>query len=208
MSFSLCTPEFQSFSSPRPVQTSRKGLGISALQSFLAHGSVCGVCHAGVPGQPGLCEHLCGHQEVVLLGGGWVASPHCRRMTLSPPPSGAPHSASSTSLHSERSGGSGTNLGGFGIKPDGGSGGGMHQRSYSVSSADQWNEAVVIPSGAPNPGEWPLPVTGAVVVQRRPSSTLPLASSINHHSVSWGKPPPSGWGSCHSPCRVGMRTTD
>ncbi|XP_077159631.1 arf-GAP with GTPase, ANK repeat and PH domain-containing protein 3 isoform X2 [Paroedura picta] len=53
--------------------------------------------------------------------------------------SGAPHSASSTSLHSERSSG---NLVGFGGKPEGG----LHQRSYSVSSADQWSEAVV---GAP-----------------------------------------------------------
>nr|XP_028606143.1 arf-GAP with GTPase, ANK repeat and PH domain-containing protein 3 isoform X1 [Podarcis muralis] len=64
--------------------------------------------------------------------------------------SSAPHSASSTSLHSERSG-SGTNLVGFSMKPDGGGGGGMHQRSYSVSSADQWNEAVVLPSNIPNP---------------------------------------------------------
>ncbi|XP_064361599.1 arf-GAP with GTPase, ANK repeat and PH domain-containing protein 3-like [Dromaius novaehollandiae] len=58
---------------------------------------------------------------------------------------GAPHSASSTSLHSERSL-SGINLVGFSSKPDG-----MHQRSYSVSSADQWNEAVAVPSGCPNP---------------------------------------------------------
>uniref|UniRef100_A0A8C8BN67 ArfGAP with GTPase domain, ankyrin repeat and PH domain 3 n=1 Tax=Otus sunia TaxID=257818 RepID=A0A8C8BN67_9STRI len=28
---------------------------------------------------------------------------------------------------------------------------GMHQRSYSVSSADQWNEAVAIPGSCPNP---------------------------------------------------------
>ncbi|XP_073191077.1 arf-GAP with GTPase, ANK repeat and PH domain-containing protein 3 isoform X1 [Lepidochelys kempii] len=55
---------------------------------------------------------------------------------------GAPHSTSSTSLHSERS----INLVGFCSKPDG-----MHQRSYSVSSADQWSEAVVIPSSCPNP---------------------------------------------------------
>lgn len=55
---------------------------------------------------------------------------------------GAPHSTSSTSLHSERS----INLVGFSSKPDG-----LHQRSYSVSSADQWNEAVVIPGSCPNP---------------------------------------------------------
>lgn len=60
---------------------------------------------------------------------------------------GAPHSTSSTSLHSERSI-SGINLVGFSSKPDG-----MHQRSYSVSSADQWNEAVAIPGSCPNPCE-------------------------------------------------------
>ncbi|KAJ8333382.1 hypothetical protein SKAU_G00413900 [Synaphobranchus kaupii] len=48
---------------------------------------------------------------------------------------GAPHSNSSGSLQSERSV-SGINLVGFGGKPDG-----MHQRSFSVSSADQWTEA-------------------------------------------------------------------
>ncbi|NWT23958.1 AGAP3 protein, partial [Cardinalis cardinalis] len=58
---------------------------------------------------------------------------------------GAPHSTSSTSLHSERSI-SGINLVGFSSKPDG-----MHQRSYSVSSADQWNEAVAVPGSCPNP---------------------------------------------------------
>ncbi|XP_044278458.1 arf-GAP with GTPase, ANK repeat and PH domain-containing protein 3 isoform X2 [Varanus komodoensis] len=71
----------------------------------------------------------------------------------SPSGPGAPHSASSTSLHSERSG-SGTNLLGCSGKPEGGGGGGgggLHQRSYSVSSADQWSEAVVIPSSAPTP---------------------------------------------------------
>uniref|UniRef100_A0A663LZ75 Arf-GAP with GTPase, ANK repeat and PH domain-containing protein 3 n=1 Tax=Athene cunicularia TaxID=194338 RepID=A0A663LZ75_ATHCN len=56
--------------------------------------------------------------------------------------SSAPHSTSSTSLHSERSI-SGINLVGFSSKPDG-----MHQRSYSVSSADQWNEAVAIPGSS------------------------------------------------------------
>ncbi|XP_019468738.1 arf-GAP with GTPase, ANK repeat and PH domain-containing protein 3 isoform X2 [Meleagris gallopavo] len=58
---------------------------------------------------------------------------------------GAPHSSSSTSLHSERSV-SGINLVGFSSKPDG-----LHQRSYSVSSADQWSEAVALPGACPNP---------------------------------------------------------
>uniref|UniRef100_A0A670KHR8 Arf-GAP with GTPase, ANK repeat and PH domain-containing protein 3 n=1 Tax=Podarcis muralis TaxID=64176 RepID=A0A670KHR8_PODMU len=48
------------------------------------------------------------------------------RATTSAAPSASPKT-NGTSLHSERSGG-------------------MHQRSYSVSSADQWNEAVVLPN--------------------------------------------------------------
>ncbi|XP_029929888.1 arfGAP with GTPase domain, ankyrin repeat and PH domain 3 isoform X1 [Myripristis murdjan] len=62
---------------------------------------------------------------------------------------GAPHSNSSTSL---QSGGSV-----FGSGKDG-----MHQRSFSVSSADQWNEAVIntsASSGAPN--GMSEPVTGS-----------------------------------------------
>uniref|UniRef100_A0A7M4DYE0 Arf-GAP with GTPase, ANK repeat and PH domain-containing protein 3 n=1 Tax=Crocodylus porosus TaxID=8502 RepID=A0A7M4DYE0_CROPO len=66
-----------------------------------------------------------------------------RSSTQFPGNTGAPHSTSSTSLHSERSI-SGINLVGFSSKPDG-----MHQRSYSVSSADQWSEAVAGP-GASN----------------------------------------------------------
>ncbi|KAJ8272989.1 hypothetical protein GJAV_G00095930 [Gymnothorax javanicus] len=55
---------------------------------------------------------------------------------------GAPHSNSSGSLQSERSV-SGINLG-FGGKADS-----IHQRSFSVSSADQWSEATIT-SGAAN----------------------------------------------------------
>ncbi|XP_029109622.1 arfGAP with GTPase domain, ankyrin repeat and PH domain 3 isoform X2 [Scleropages formosus] len=57
---------------------------------------------------------------------------------------GAPHSTSSTSLQSERSV-SGLNLGAFGGKPDG-----LHQRSFSVSSADQWSEATAAGAAAAN----------------------------------------------------------
>ncbi|XP_053116341.1 arf-GAP with GTPase, ANK repeat and PH domain-containing protein 3 isoform X1 [Hemicordylus capensis] len=94
-----------------------------------------------------------------------------------PGSSSAPHSASSTSLHSERSG-SGTTLVGFSIKAEGGGGSGMHQRSYSVSSADQWNEAVVIPSSVPNPAN---------------SAADSLSSSPNVSSTASPKldPPPS-----------------
>uniref|UniRef100_A0AAY4B757 Arf-GAP with GTPase, ANK repeat and PH domain-containing protein 3 n=1 Tax=Denticeps clupeoides TaxID=299321 RepID=A0AAY4B757_9TELE len=55
---------------------------------------------------------------------------------------GAPHSNSSTSLHSERL------AVGVGPPAFGGSKEGMHQRSFSVSSAEQWNEAVVVIAGA------------------------------------------------------------
>uniref|UniRef100_A0A8C3LY10 Arf-GAP with GTPase, ANK repeat and PH domain-containing protein 3 n=1 Tax=Chrysolophus pictus TaxID=9089 RepID=A0A8C3LY10_CHRPC len=51
---------------------------------------------------------------------------------------------SSTSLHSERSV-SGINLVGFSSKPDG-----MHQRSYSVSSADQWSSSLIVSNSAIN----------------------------------------------------------
>ncbi|XP_010884201.1 arf-GAP with GTPase, ANK repeat and PH domain-containing protein 3 isoform X2 [Esox lucius] len=50
---------------------------------------------------------------------------------------GAPHSNSSTSLQSERS------VSGSGLVGFGGSKESMHQRSFSVSSADQWNEAAI-----------------------------------------------------------------
>ncbi|XP_041103385.1 arf-GAP with GTPase, ANK repeat and PH domain-containing protein 3-like isoform X3 [Polyodon spathula] len=61
-------------------------------------------------------------------------------LQLMPGNSGAPHSTSSSSLQSERSV-SGINLVAYSAKPDG-----MHQRSFSVSSADQWSEAVITPS--------------------------------------------------------------
>ncbi|KAG7455270.1 hypothetical protein MATL_G00254850 [Megalops atlanticus] len=83
---------------------------------------------------------------------------------------GAPHSNSSGSLQSERSV-SGINLVGFGGKPDG-----MHQRSFSVSSADQWNEAAIGTSaGAAN------------------GATDALSSSPNVSSATSPKlePPPS-----------------
>ncbi|KAJ8389240.1 hypothetical protein AAFF_G00122600 [Aldrovandia affinis] len=55
---------------------------------------------------------------------------------------GASHSSSSCSLQSDRVVG-GMNLVGFGGKAEG-----MHQRSFSVSSADQWSEAPVSTSAA------------------------------------------------------------
>ncbi|XP_069066845.1 arf-GAP with GTPase, ANK repeat and PH domain-containing protein 3-like isoform X2 [Pleurodeles waltl] len=58
---------------------------------------------------------------------------------------GAPQSSSSSSLHTERSI-SGINLSAYGSKGDG-----MHQRSFSVSSADQWNEKVATVNTDNNP---------------------------------------------------------
>ncbi|XP_064131115.1 arf-GAP with GTPase, ANK repeat and PH domain-containing protein 3 isoform X2 [Loxodonta africana] len=57
--------------------------------------------------------------------------------------SGAPHSASSTCLHSDRPLGSSTLAG---ARPEG-----LPQRSCSVSSADQWSEATSLPLGTPHP---------------------------------------------------------
>ncbi|XP_056340163.1 arf-GAP with GTPase, ANK repeat and PH domain-containing protein 3 isoform X1 [Oenanthe melanoleuca] len=84
---------------------------------------------------------------------------------------GAPHSTSSTSLHSERSL-SGISLVGFSCKD------GMHQRSYSVSSAEQWGEP------APGPAACPGPANG---------TADSLSSSPNISSAASPKlePPPS-----------------
>ncbi|XP_066538680.1 arf-GAP with GTPase, ANK repeat and PH domain-containing protein 3 isoform X2 [Hoplias malabaricus] len=65
---------------------------------------------------------------------------------------GAPHSNSSTSL---QSGGSVSGLGGAAV---GGAKEGMHQRSFSVSSAEQWNEAVNTSSAADGMAD---PLSGA-----------------------------------------------
>ncbi|MBN3309386.1 AGAP3 protein, partial [Amia calva] len=81
---------------------------------------------------------------------------------------GAPHSNSSGSLQSERSV-SGINLVAFSSKPDG-----MHQRSFSVSSADQWSEAVIN--------------TGAANGTTDSLSSSPIVSSTTSPKL---EPPPS-----------------
>ncbi|KAL8164756.1 UNVERIFIED_CONTAM: Arf-GAP with GTPase, ANK repeat and PH domain-containing protein 3, partial [Gekko kuhli] len=88
--------------------------------------------------------------------------------------SSAPHSASSTSLHSERSSG---NLMGFGMKPDG-----LHQRSYSVSSADQWSEAVAAPSSSSSTP--PNPANG-------PTDSLTSSPNMSSGASPKAEPPPS-----------------
>ncbi|XP_022529675.1 arf-GAP with GTPase, ANK repeat and PH domain-containing protein 3 isoform X2 [Astyanax mexicanus] len=66
---------------------------------------------------------------------------------------GAPHSNSSTSLQS------GGSISGLGVAAVGGVKDGMHQRSFSVSSAEQWNEAVNTSSTAANGMTDPLSST-------------------------------------------------
>nr|XP_021515003.1 arf-GAP with GTPase, ANK repeat and PH domain-containing protein 3 isoform X1 [Meriones unguiculatus] len=56
---------------------------------------------------------------------------------------GAPYSASSTSLHSERPHSSSAWAG---VRPEG-----LHQRSCSVSSADHWSEAAALPASLQHP---------------------------------------------------------
>ncbi|KAK1172220.1 arf-GAP with GTPase, ANK repeat and PH domain-containing protein 3-like isoform X1 [Acipenser oxyrinchus oxyrinchus] len=93
-------------------------------------------------------------------------------LQLVPGNTGAPHSTSSSSLQSERSV-SGINLVAYSAKPDG-----MHQRSFSVSSAEQWNEAVITPS------------SGTVAANGTADSlcSSPIVSSTNSPKL---EPPPS-----------------
>ncbi|RXM32753.1 Arf-GAP with GTPase, ANK repeat and PH domain-containing protein 3 [Acipenser ruthenus] len=93
-------------------------------------------------------------------------------LQLVPGNTGAPHSTSSSSLQSERSV-SGINLVAYSAKPDG-----MHQRSFSVSSADQWNEAVITPSSG----------TGAANGTTDSLCSSPIVSSTNSPKL---EPPPS-----------------
>ncbi|XP_036842012.1 arf-GAP with GTPase, ANK repeat and PH domain-containing protein 3 isoform X1 [Oncorhynchus mykiss] len=89
---------------------------------------------------------------------------------------GAPHSNSSTSLQSEHSVGGG-NLVGYGGSKDG-----MHQRSFSVSSADQWNEAVINTSastGTANGMAEPLTCSSGVGSATSPKQELPPSPHAN-----------------------------
>uniref|UniRef100_A0A673XUK3 Arf-GAP with GTPase, ANK repeat and PH domain-containing protein 3 n=1 Tax=Salmo trutta TaxID=8032 RepID=A0A673XUK3_SALTR len=85
---------------------------------------------------------------------------------------GAPHSNSSTSLQSEHSV-SGGNLVGFGGSKDG-----MHQRSFSVSSADQWNEAVINTSATNGMAE-PLTCSSGVGSATSPKQEPPPSPHAN-----------------------------
>ncbi|XP_031418980.1 arf-GAP with GTPase, ANK repeat and PH domain-containing protein 3 isoform X2 [Clupea harengus] len=91
--------------------------------------------------------------------------------------SGAPHSNSSTSLQSERSV-SGAGLPGFGGSKDG-----MHQRSFSVSSAEQWSEAVIntsiTSSGAANGMADPLTCSPGIGSATSPKLEPPPSPHAN-----------------------------
>uniref|UniRef100_A0AAY4B6B9 Arf-GAP with GTPase, ANK repeat and PH domain-containing protein 3 n=1 Tax=Denticeps clupeoides TaxID=299321 RepID=A0AAY4B6B9_9TELE len=89
----------------------------------------------------------------------------------------APHSNSSTSLHSERL------AVGVGPPAFGGSKEGMHQRSFSVSSAEQWNEAVVVIAGVAagtGPGPSCGPAMGGATSPRLEPPPSPHANRKKH----------------------------
>uniref|UniRef100_A0A8C7U3G8 Arf-GAP with GTPase, ANK repeat and PH domain-containing protein 3 n=1 Tax=Oncorhynchus mykiss TaxID=8022 RepID=A0A8C7U3G8_ONCMY len=85
---------------------------------------------------------------------------------------GAPHSNSNTSLQSERS------VSGGGLVGFGGSKDSMHQRSFSVSSADQWNEAVINTSATNGMGE-PLTCSSGVGSATSPKLEPPPSPHAN-----------------------------
>ncbi|XP_076151378.1 arfGAP with GTPase domain, ankyrin repeat and PH domain 3 isoform X2 [Alosa pseudoharengus] len=94
--------------------------------------------------------------------------------------SGAPHSNSSTSLQSERGAGGAAGL--AGLAGFGGSKEGMHQRSFSVSSAEQWNEAVIntsASSGAANGMADPLTCSPAMGSATSPKLEPPPSPHAN-----------------------------
>uniref|UniRef100_A0A7N4Q0G0 Arf-GAP with GTPase, ANK repeat and PH domain-containing protein 3 n=1 Tax=Sarcophilus harrisii TaxID=9305 RepID=A0A7N4Q0G0_SARHA len=96
---------------------------------------------------------------------------------------GAPHSASSTSLHSDRSLSSSALAG---PRPDG-----LHQRSCSVSSADQWSEAAALPPGIQHPASGPSDVLSSSPKLEPPPS--PHANRKKHRrKKSTGTPRPDG----------------
>ncbi|XP_037691734.1 arf-GAP with GTPase, ANK repeat and PH domain-containing protein 3 isoform X3 [Choloepus didactylus] len=96
---------------------------------------------------------------------------------------GAPHSASSTSLHSDRSLSSSALAG---PRPEG-----LHQRSCSVSSADQWSEAAALPPGIQHPASGPAEVLSSSPKLEPPPS--PHSNRKKHRrKKSTGTPRPDG----------------
>ncbi|XP_028934284.1 arf-GAP with GTPase, ANK repeat and PH domain-containing protein 3 [Ornithorhynchus anatinus] len=99
---------------------------------------------------------------------------------------GAPHSASSTSLHSDRSLG-GSALAGPGARADG-----LHQRSCSVSSADQWSDATALgPAATQQSASGPADTLSSSPKLEPPPS--PHANRKKHRrKKSAGTPRPDG----------------
>uniref|UniRef100_G1QW60 Arf-GAP with GTPase, ANK repeat and PH domain-containing protein 3 n=1 Tax=Nomascus leucogenys TaxID=61853 RepID=G1QW60_NOMLE len=97
---------------------------------------------------------------------------------------GAPHSASSASLHSERPLSSSAWAG---PRPEG-----LHQRSCSVSSADQWSEATIsLPPGMQHPASGPAEVLSSSPKLDPPPS--PHSNRKKHRrKKSTGTPRPDG----------------
>nr|XP_010338788.2 arf-GAP with GTPase, ANK repeat and PH domain-containing protein 3 isoform X1 [Saimiri boliviensis boliviensis] len=95
---------------------------------------------------------------------------------------GAPHSASSASLHSERPLSSSAWAG---PRPEG-----LHQRSCSVSSADQWSEATALPPGVQHPASGPEVLGSSPKLEPPPS---PHSNRKKHRrKKSTGTPRPDG----------------
>ncbi|XP_062048844.1 arf-GAP with GTPase, ANK repeat and PH domain-containing protein 3 isoform X1 [Lepus europaeus] len=96
---------------------------------------------------------------------------------------GAPHSASSASLHSERPLSSSAWAG---PRPEG-----LHQRSCSVSSADQWSEATALSPGMQHPASDPAEGLGSSPKLEPPPS--PHSNRKKHRrKKSTGTPRPDG----------------
>ncbi|XP_040858116.1 arf-GAP with GTPase, ANK repeat and PH domain-containing protein 3 isoform X6 [Ochotona curzoniae] len=96
---------------------------------------------------------------------------------------GAPHSASSTSLHSERPVSSSAWAG---SSPQG-----LHQRSCSVSSTDQWSEASALPPSTQHPASDPAEALSSSPKLEPPPS--PHSNRKKHRrKKSTGTPRPDG----------------
>lgn len=110
------------------------------------------------------------------------------------PPPGAPHSTSSASLHSDRPLSSSVWAG---PHPEG-----LHQRSCSVSSADQWSEVAALPPGVQLPGEWCSASSGSWLNSREEGS--PVAP---WPPLAWEVVMDQGVGPSRACCRCGTGTS-
>ncbi|XP_012661972.1 arf-GAP with GTPase, ANK repeat and PH domain-containing protein 3 isoform X1 [Otolemur garnettii] len=98
---------------------------------------------------------------------------------------GAPHSASSASLHSERP----LSSSAWG-DPSGAEG--LHQRSCSVSSTDQWSEAAALPPGVQHPASGPAEVLSSSPKLEPPPSPHSNRKKHRRKKSTTGTPRPDG----------------